>query len=84
MLASLAPLADRLILTSTSRGARPATPPKDLQELMPNGTEVEIVEDLREALQAAMDDAPESGLVIVTGSLYGVGEAREVFFGAVA
>jgi dihydrofolate synthase / folylpolyglutamate synthase len=73
MLADLAPLADRILLTRprTERAARP----EDLVLYAEGATATETV---REALEKARKIALDDDLIVVTGSFYTVGEAREL------
>lgn len=84
VLEALLPLADRVIFTRTDHGVRPVSDPSDLAEMAGPGVASEVVADLKAAIARAVDVTPEDGMVLVTGSLYGVGEAREVFRGKVA
>jgi folylpolyglutamate synthase/dihydropteroate synthase len=43
---------------------------------------IEIADDVRGALALAMLDTPEDGQIVVTGSLYVVGEARSKVHGS--
>ena len=73
ILAALAPLASRLILTAY-RSPRSA-PPEALRALLPSGdARVEVTSSLREALALAMAE-PRTPMICVAGSLYLVGEA---------
>jgi dihydrofolate synthase/folylpolyglutamate synthase len=77
ILAALAPLASRLILTAY-RGSR-ATRPAALRALLPPMQgEVETADSLQEALARAMEE-PRTPIMCVAGSLYLVGEALECF-----
>jgi dihydrofolate synthase/folylpolyglutamate synthase len=75
MMADLIPLAELLILTRprTDRAA-------SLETLRPLASSFQKpmaeVAEVREALRRAMAEAGEEDLILVTGSLYTVGEAR--------
>lgn len=73
ILAALAPLASRLILTAY--GSPRAAPPDALRALLPaSQARVEIAGSLEEALSLAMAE-PRTPVICVAGSLYLVGEA---------
>ncbi|MGI8426178.1 MAG: bifunctional folylpolyglutamate synthase/dihydrofolate synthase [Actinomycetota bacterium] len=73
VLKHLAALAERIIFTRSSSPR--AADPKELANL--NGREDEVIEPLPEAIEAAIAGAPEDGIVLITGSLFAVGEARD-------
>ena len=73
----LFPLADRIIAT------RPANPrsaaPEEIQQAGERtGAEIEAVPDVHTALNRARTCASNSGVMVVTGSIYLVGEAMQV------
>lgn len=79
MLRALVPLAHHTIFTRPNLDR--AASPRTLQSLAPVEKEkTQIVEDVRQAVRTAMLLAGSEGLVCVTGSLFTVGEARELFF----
>jgi dihydrofolate synthase/folylpolyglutamate synthase len=84
MIPSFESIADRIIFTKTKHGPRPAANPEDLRDLVKGETPTEVIDDMKEAVKAAIEGVPDGGMVIVTGSLYGVGEAREALVGKVA
>jgi dihydrofolate synthase / folylpolyglutamate synthase len=69
----LFPLAERVIATRPEN-PRAATPEEIQQAGSRTGTEIEPVGEVAQALQRARDSAPPSGVVVVTGSIYLVGE----------
>lgn len=75
VLAPLAPLASRIILTS-SDSARAAEPARLRQALPPGAPEPELVDRLEDAVDLAMASSLDDEMVLVTGSLYGAGQAR--------
>ena len=79
ILAALAPLATRLILTAY-RGPRAAPPAALRAHLPPMQGQVETADSLREALALAMTE-PRTPVMCVAGSLYLVGEALACFHG---
>jgi dihydrofolate synthase/folylpolyglutamate synthase len=75
MLAALRPIADRLLLTAFA-GKR-ATPVETLAKHVPPG-EGEIVADLAEAIRQGLEQAVPECPLLITGSIYTAGEARQV------
>ena len=70
----LFPLASRVIATRPSN-PRAASPEEIREAGSRTGTEIEMVPDVRAALERARLAAGEKGRIIVTGSIYLVGEA---------
>lgn len=71
----LAPMAERLILTRSSSPR--AADPRALARMVPEGSaEGQVIEPLGKALDEAITLTPKEDMVLVTGSLYGVGQAR--------
>lgn len=81
MLATLAPYVSRLVATSPQVYAKPATP---VEEIVASAAgvigEVDAVPDPLEALEHALRTTPDSGVIVVTGSLYLVGNIREYWY----
>lgn len=75
MLRRLAPLADHVVLTRP-REARALPPEVAARFVRGMGKRVEVVEKSERALARALALAGEDDLILVTGSLYLVGEAR--------
>jgi len=77
MLLKLAPLADQVILTRPKyeRAAEPESIKKMAGEF---AARTELVRPAREALRRAMSMADSDDLVLVTGSLYFIGEIKEI------
>src|SRR5262249_38262673 len=73
ILAALAPLAARIVLTSY-QGPRSARPGALRALLPPAHARVETAESLRDALAMAME-APRTPVICVAGSLFLIGEA---------
>ncbi len=73
MLDELVPLADKIIITKpkTNRAEKPENIAKFINK------ECEIVEDVKEAVKKAKAAAKEKDLIVVSGSIYVVGEAYE-------
>jgi dihydrofolate synthase/folylpolyglutamate synthase len=77
MLSALAPAVRRLhLLAPHSARARPPAEVEALARAL--GLAADVHPDLRAALTCARAAAGEGGLVVVAGSLYLVGEAREL------
>ncbi|MCX7975289.1 MAG: bifunctional folylpolyglutamate synthase/dihydrofolate synthase [Candidatus Aminicenantes bacterium] len=72
----LFPLATRVVVTSIncSRAASPEDVVSFTQDLNP---QIEVVPDCLEALKLAKKEAGKQGLVLVTGSLYLIGEIKK-------
>jgi dihydrofolate synthase / folylpolyglutamate synthase len=81
MLSNLGSITDRFIL---SRFSNPrAAPPSEVAALPAlRGKQTKVVDSLEEAIDLAIATAAEDDIVLVTGSLYGVGEARAHLLGA--
>ena len=77
MLHRLAPLADHIILTRP-RYER-AAEPESLREMAGEfANRTELIRSVRQALERAMTMATSEDLVVVTGSLYFIGEVKEI------
>jgi dihydrofolate synthase/folylpolyglutamate synthase len=77
MLHKLAPLADHIILTRP-RYER-AAEPESLREVAGEfAKRTELIRSVRQALKRAMTLATSEDLVVVTGSLYFIGEVKEI------
>lgn len=80
MLETLVPLADRIFATKPYVLGKPSVEPDELVNYI---HEIDIVkevlpmENVREAIQAALDTAPKDDLIVITGSLYMLGDARD-------
>jgi len=76
MLAELAPMADSLVAVKpdTSR----AMAPNRIAEIARRYCEeIQIIEDVAKALEQVLKSAQKDDLILATGSLYTVGEARK-------
>jgi dihydrofolate synthase / folylpolyglutamate synthase len=73
----LFPLADRVIATRPEN-PRSASPEEIQQAAHRTGAEVETIADISEALQRARNLAARDAVLVVTGSIYLVGEAMRV------
>ena len=73
MLDELVPLADKIIITrpKTSRAEKPENIAKFIDK------EYDVVDDAKEAVKKAKSIAKEKDLIVVSGSIYVVGEAYE-------
>lgn len=82
ILKELLPLGHHVIFTRP-KGDRSASPAFLLTCAGKLRTKAEVVEEVKQAVQKAMALAKDRDLICVTGSLYTVGEARELFFSRV-
>jgi dihydrofolate synthase/folylpolyglutamate synthase len=80
ILQALAPATGRLIVT-TSHSPRAAPAERLRKEAETLGLHAEVAPDVASAVRQAVDDAAETEAVVVTGSLYTVGEARDLLLG---
>lgn len=71
ILREIVPYADRLIFTSS--GHERSADPKELALR----TEGEVIAEMPDAIDTAVADAAKDEMVVVTGSLWGIGVARE-------
>lgn len=69
----LFPLADKVIATQPEN-PRAATPQEIQQAAVRSGAEIEAVEDVRRAIDRARELAGAGAVIVVTGSIYMVGE----------
>lgn len=77
VLAELLPITDRVVLTTA--GKRTSLPPAALRPLVGEpDTQVKTAESVRDALAEARAAAGREDLIVVTGSIAVVGQAREV------
>lgn len=76
----IAPLCHRLVATAPRVLAKPPTTAEDIAILAPQGMAVETVPDPLEAVQSALNGIGDDDLVVVTGSLYLVGNVREHWY----
>jgi dihydrofolate synthase / folylpolyglutamate synthase len=80
ILRALTPAIGRLIVTTNS-SPRAAPAERLRKEAEALGLVAEVEPDVASAVERAIDEAGESEAVVVTGSLYTVGEARELLMG---
>jgi dihydrofolate synthase/folylpolyglutamate synthase len=80
ILQGLAPATGRLVVT-TNRSPRAAPAERLRKEAEALGLHAEVAPDLATAVSEAIDSAGETEAVVVTGSLYTVGEARDLLIG---
>jgi dihydrofolate synthase/folylpolyglutamate synthase len=73
----LFPLAQRVIATRPDN-PRAASPEEIRQAGRRTGAEIEVVADVAEAVKRARDGAGPKSVMVVTGSIYLVGEAMRV------
>jgi dihydrofolate synthase/folylpolyglutamate synthase len=80
ILEGLAPAAGRLVVT-TNRSPRAAPAERLRKEAEALGLVAEVAPDVASAVRQAIDGAADTEAVVVTGSLYTVGEARDLLIG---
>jgi dihydrofolate synthase/folylpolyglutamate synthase len=80
VVAQLAPLAKVVIVTKPN-SPRAGDWEKIADEVRKHTGEVHLIENIHQAVRKAMEIAGDEDLVCVTGSLYMVAEARELFIG---
>lgn len=80
MVRALAPLAEKWVATKPHVFGKPALPASELAEIVREvlpGIKVAVQEDVRTALEQVLGEAKEDEIIVVTGSIYLIGEARE-------
>jgi dihydrofolate synthase/folylpolyglutamate synthase len=80
ILQALAPATGRLVVT-TNRSPRAAPAERLRKEAEALGLHAEVAPDVATAVGRAVDAAADTEAVVVTGSLYTVGEARDLLMG---
>ena len=78
MLNFLLPVSSRVIFTKPTIG-RALSANKLAEAADGSSAKKEIVENIPDAIQRAVDTLPKNGLICIAGSLYVVGEAKEAF-----
>ena len=73
----LFPLADRVIATR-AENPRAASPEEIRQAAARTGVEIELAEDVAQALGRARELAQAGAAVVITGSIYLVGEVMRI------
>lgn len=77
----VAEVADEVIVTAPIAVQRTSAPPEDLAAVIrQSGKPAEVVDDPREAIKLALARAEPADEILVTGSLYLVGEIREHWY----
>ncbi len=79
---AIAGVADAVVATAPHIIGKPAVPPSELAALVKAarpGIEVAAVEDIRAAVRAALRQAGESDVVVITGSIYMLGDVRALW-----
>lgn len=78
MVKNIAYYPDIIITTNHRLKERTTNPEKIAYEFMKNGRNATITYDLKTALKIALENAKRNDMVLITGSLFLVGEAREL------
>ena len=79
MIGEIAQAADHFVITSHRVMGRAAKSSRIAAEVEKHSKTHEVVVDVRTAVERAMELAGEEGMVIVVGSVFLVGEAREIW-----
>jgi dihydrofolate synthase/folylpolyglutamate synthase len=79
MIGEMAQVADHFVITSHRVMGRAAKSSRIAAEVERHSRTYEVVEDVKDAVKRAMEIAGEEGMVIVVGSVFLVGEARELW-----
>lgn len=77
MVKEITSIVNKVILT-TPHSDRAENPEKLLDSIENHKDEVEIIQDYREAYKRALDIASEEDLILISGSLYMIGDMRKV------
>jgi dihydrofolate synthase/folylpolyglutamate synthase len=78
MLKELVPMSDTIILTKSAVPERAMDPALIHALITPKSKDVTVTQSVKDALDQALVKASPSDLVLVTGSLFVVGQAREI------
>ncbi|NYZ73727.1 bifunctional folylpolyglutamate synthase/dihydrofolate synthase [Candidatus Micrarchaeota archaeon] len=79
MVGAIAPLADKAVITAHNVAGRAADMQMIADSMKKHGVEHVMVPDVKDAVKKAISLADEDDLVLVTGSLFTVAEARELW-----
>lgn len=79
MIGEIAQAADHFVITSHRVMGRAARPSKIAAEVERHSRTFEVVDDVRKAVNRSIELAGKDGMVIVVGSVFLVGEAREIW-----
>ncbi len=80
MMGELSQAVDRYVVTTHGVMGRATDPTLIVEEAEKSGKPSEIVPDVKDAIRRAVELAGEDGMVIVVGSVFLIGEARELWF----
>lgn len=80
ILDELLPCAGRVVLTKSKIVER-AADPNGIKKLIPHGKDLYLTDNLKEAIEKAKEIAGKKDLILITGSLFVVGEARQIIYG---
>ncbi len=81
MVDEIAPLADYIVVTTHGVMERAANPDIIAKEIMRHSEDYDVVRDVKKAVKKAISIVKEDDLLLVTGSLFTVAEARELWTG---
>jgi dihydrofolate synthase/folylpolyglutamate synthase len=79
MVKNIAPISEKIIITAHSVMDRAADPLTIAESVKKYEKEHQIIPDVKDAVKKAIEIAGEKDLVLVTGSLFTVAEARELW-----
>ena len=82
ILEELLPVADKIILTKSRVPERAAEPEKIKEFIASNYKDISLTQNLEEAIGEARSAAGKDDLILITGSLFVVGEARQIIYPA--
>ena len=81
MVDEIVPLSDSVVITAHKVMGRAANPDAIAKEIKRHSEDYVIVDDVKEAIKKALSLAKDRDLVLVTGSVFTVAEAREIWSG---
>ena len=80
MMDNFSKVADRFIITAHSVQMRAAKPERIAREAEKHGVPYVVINDVKEAVKHAVDSSSSKDMVLVIGSVFLVGEAREIWY----
>ena len=81
ILEELLPAADKIILTKSGIPERAAEPERIKEFIASNYKDISLTQNSEEAISKARSAAGKDDLILITGSLFVVGEARQIIYG---
>jgi folylpolyglutamate synthase/dihydropteroate synthase len=80
MIEQLAQAVDQFVITSHQVMGRAAKPQQIAEAVEQHSKPYDVVDDVKDAVRRAVEWAAEDDMIIIAGSLFLVGEAREIWF----